>query len=88
MNGFVTTVPPTPVEPEQTVTLELSIEEFAMLENLRHTSLRGHSDLRVRIDTVFAAVTRDLEMENRVRIADARGIVPGESSLVQRIFRG
>lgn len=68
MSGFVVT------DSEQTVTLELSVEEFAVLEHLRWHYLGGTSPARKQLEADFEGVARSLSLQNKERIDRARAI--------------
>jgi hypothetical protein len=62
------------------ITLELNIEEFAMLESLRFRGLSGNGDLRDAIDEGFAKVMDEIEDNWKRRVQRA-----GQSLGVRRI---
>jgi len=87
MNVEITGVAPV-TPPEQRVVLDLSVEEFAMLEHLRYNHLAGDTSLRGGIDEGFGEATALLARGWRERVDAARarrGV--NNSQVVERVFR-
>lgn len=73
-----------PQTPPETVVLELSVEEFAMLESLRYSYLAGHTALRADIDSGFDIAYHALSPGNRflIQLAREAGSRHGEARIV------
>lgn len=82
MNVEVRTETPTP---PQRVILDLSVEEFAMLECLRRAHLSGISLLRESLADGFAKARAGLTVENRQLLMECSGL-GGRSSEVSYVF--
>jgi hypothetical protein len=89
LNVEIVPAPQVPVLPEQRVILDLSVEEFAMLEHLRFKYLAGDSSLRTNLDDGFAIARAGLAQGWHKKVAEARGYkhaADNNSQFVQGIF--
>jgi hypothetical protein len=81
----------TPIEervPEQRIVLELSVEEFAMLNSLRYTGLSGSNELRKSLEVGFTNATNRLHPHWGRLVRQALGCDGVSSSYkVSKIFR-
>lgn len=80
-----TSVPPT-IPPAPTVTLELSVMEFALLDVLRHHALNGDDPLRDEVEQEFGRVTHKMDPYWRVRVLGARDISGNITDRVRKAF--
>ena len=81
-----TVISSTPVVPEQVVELELSIQEFAVLERLRWKHLDGFGPIRTSIEEAFEEAIDDLHPHWADKVRAARDLNCQDVDAIEEVF--